>query len=118
MNERTGPEPPRLETVDLPELTEPGDTGDIREDERYDDLGWSGADREVDLSGSRIDTLTLSNARLADVDLRRADLRVVTGPAGLAGSWITESQLAQAGSTPRGPAEDRRRTCLIAVTRQ
>jgi uncharacterized protein YjbI with pentapeptide repeats len=44
--ERTEPEPPRLEPVDLPELTEPQDTGDVREGERYDDLDWSGADRE------------------------------------------------------------------------
>lgn len=201
MEKRTGPEPPRLERVDLPELTEPQDTGDMREGERYDDLDWSGADREfwtftgcafrrvnldgtllrgshlnvvtlsgldvpelvaprsswrqvaldsgrigsaelydtswrsvtvsaskigylnaraaewqdvrfadctigeLDLSSAkvarlalddcRIETLTLSGARLADVDLRRADLRGVTGPAGLAGSWITEDQLAE-----------------------
>ena len=37
-----------------------------------------------------IETLTLSGARLTDVDLRRADFRAVTGLAGLAGSWITE----------------------------
>ncbi len=201
MAQPTGPEPPRLEPVDLPELTEPQDTGDVREGERYDDLDWSGADREfwsftgcafrrVGLDGTRlrgshlsvvtmsgldvpelvaprstwrrvevgggrigsaelydgswravtvsgckigylnaraaewqdvrfadciigeldlasarvtrlaledcrIDNLTLSGARLADVDLRRADLRAITGPAGLAGSWITEGQLTE-----------------------
>ena len=201
MAEPTGPEPPRLEPVDLPELDEPRDTGDVREGERYEDLDWSGADREfwsftgcafrrvnldgtrlrgthlnevtlsgldvpeldasrstwrrvevsggrigsaelydgswrsvqvsgckigylnaraaewrdvrfvdctfdeLDLSsasatrlaldGCRIDTLTLSGARLADVDLRHADVRAVTGLGGLAGSWITESQLTE-----------------------
>ena len=201
MAEPTGPEPPRLEPVDLPELREPRDTGDVCEAERYQDLDWSGTDREfwtftgcafrrvnldgtqlrgthlsevaltgldvaellaprstwqrvevtggrigsaelydgswrsvqvsgckigylnaraaewrdvrfvdctfdeLDLSsasvtrlaldGCRIDTLTLSGARLADADLRRAELRVVTGLAGLAGSWITESQLTE-----------------------
>ena len=60
---------------------------------------------ELDLSSSRvtrlalddcrIETLTVSGARLVDVDLRRADLRAVTGLAGLAGSWITESQLTE-----------------------
>lgn len=201
MAERTGPEPPRLEPLDLPELAEPQDTGDVREGQRYEDLDWSGADREfwaftgcafrrvnldgtllrgshlsevsmtgldvpelvaprstwrrVELSGGRIgsaelydgswrsvtvtgckigylnaraaewqdvrfadctfgeldlsaakvtrlalddcriETLTLSKARLSDVDLRRADLRGITGPAGLAGSWITEEQLTE-----------------------
>jgi uncharacterized protein YjbI with pentapeptide repeats len=199
--ERNGPEPPRIEPVELTGLHEPEDTGDVREGERYEDLDWSGADREfwtftgcafrrVDLDGTqlrgshlsevalsgldvpelvaprstwrqvevtggrigsaelydgswrsvrvsgskigflnaraaewqdvrfvdctfgeldlssarvarlalddcRIDTLTLSDARLADVDLRRADLRAVTGLAGLTGSWITESQLTE-----------------------
>lgn len=41
----------------------------------------------------RIGTLHAGQARLADVDLRGADLRVLEGLAGLAGSWITESQL-------------------------
>ena len=201
MAERTGPEPPRLEPVELPELREPRDTGDVREGERYEDLDWSGADREfwtftgcafrrtnldgtalrgshlnevvldglevaelvaprstwrrveltssrigsaeifdtswrsvrvsgakigylnaraaewqdvrfadctigeLDLSsarvtrlafaGCRIETLTLSSARLVDVDLRGADFRAITGPAGLAGSWITEDQLTE-----------------------
>ena len=201
MTERTGPEPPRLDRVELPELAAPQDTGDVREGERYEDLDWSGIDREfwtftgcafrrvnldgtslrgahltevtvtglevseliaprstwqrveltggrigsaelyggswrsvsvtgckigylnaraaewqdvrfvdcivdeLDLSsasvtrlaldGCRIDTLTLSGARLADVDLRRADLRAITDVAGLAGAWITGSQLTQ-----------------------
>jgi uncharacterized protein YjbI with pentapeptide repeats len=199
--ERTGPEAPRIDPVELPELREPRDTGDVREGERYEDLDWSGFDREfwtftgcafrrvnldgtelrgthlnevtiegldvpellaprstwrrvevtggrigsaelydgswrsvrvsgskigylnaraaewqdvrfvdctfgeLDLSsarvtrlaldGCRIDSLTLSGARLAEVDLRGADLRAVTGLAGLAGSWITERQLAE-----------------------
>jgi uncharacterized protein YjbI with pentapeptide repeats len=201
VTERTGPEPPRLDPVELPELAEPQDTGDVREGERYEDLDWSGIDREfwtftgcafrrvnldgtslrgahltevtmsglevseliaprstwqrveltggrigsaelydgnwrsvsvtgskigylnaraaewqdvrfvdcifdeLDLSsaavtrlaldGCRIDTLTLSGARLADVDLRQADLRAITDVAGLAGAWITESQLTE-----------------------
>jgi uncharacterized protein YjbI with pentapeptide repeats len=201
VTERSGPEPPRLDPVELPELTEPEDTGEIREGERYEDLDWTGTDREfwtftgcafrrvnldgtslrgthltevtmtglevseliaprstwqrveltggrigsaelydghwrsvgvtggkfgylnaraakwqdvrfadciideldlasasvtrLALDGCRIETLTLSGARLADVDLRRTDLRAVTGVAGLAGAWITESQLAE-----------------------
>ena len=42
----------------------------------------------------RIGTLHAGQAHLADVDLRGAELRVLEGLAGLAGSWITESQLA------------------------
>jgi uncharacterized protein YjbI with pentapeptide repeats len=201
VTERTGPEPPRLDPVQLPQLTEPQDTGDVREGERYEDLNWSESDRafwtftgcafrrvnldgtslrgahltevtvtglevskltaprstwqrveltggrigsaelydgnwrsvsvtgckigylnaraaewqdvrfvdcifdELDLSsasvtrlsldGCRIDTLTLSGVRLADVDLRRADLRAITDVAGLAGAWITGSQLTE-----------------------
>lgn len=201
MAERTGPEPPRLEPLALAGLHEPQDTGDVREGERYEDLDWSGADREfwtftgcgfrrvnldgtllrgshlnevtlagldvpelvaprstwrrVELTGGRIgsaevydaswrsvsvsgckigylnaraaewqdvrfsdctfgeldlsaakvtrlalddcriETLTLSGARLSDVDLRRADFRAITGPAGLAGSWISENQLTE-----------------------
>lgn len=201
MDERTGPRPPRLDPVDLPELADPQDTGDLREGERFEDLDWSDADREfwtftgcafrrVNLDGTRlrgshlnvvtlsgldvpelaaprsswrrvaldggrigsaelydtswrsvtvsaskigylnaraaewqdvrfadctigeldlsaanvtrlalddcrVETLTLTGARLADVDLRHADLRAVTGLAGLAGSWITEDQLAE-----------------------
>ena len=201
MAERTGPEPPRLEAVELPELTDPEDTGDVREGQRFDDLDWSDADREfwtftgcafrrvnldgtrlrgshlnevvlaalevaelvaprstwrrveltggrigsaevfdtswrsvsvsgakigylnaraaewqdvrfadctlgeLDLSsarvtrlafvGCRIETLTVSGARLVDVDLRGADFRALTGPAGLAGSWITQDQLTE-----------------------
>jgi uncharacterized protein YjbI with pentapeptide repeats len=41
----------------------------------------------------RIGTLHAAQAQLGDVDLRGADLRVLEGLAGLAGSWITESQL-------------------------
>jgi uncharacterized protein YjbI with pentapeptide repeats len=60
---------------------------------------------ELDLSSARvtrlafhrcrIETLTLSGARLADVDLRGADVRAITGVAGLAGCWITEDQLSE-----------------------
>jgi hypothetical protein len=41
----------------------------------------------------RIGTLHVGHSQLADVDLRSAQLRVVEDLAGLAGSWITESQL-------------------------
>ena len=53
------------------------------------------------LDDCRVETLTLSGARLTDVDLRRADLRAVTGVAGLAGSWITEHQLTELARTWR-----------------
>ena len=46
-------------------------------------------------AGCRIETLTLSGARLVDVDLRGADFRAITGLAGLAGSWVTEDQLTE-----------------------
>jgi uncharacterized protein YjbI with pentapeptide repeats len=201
VTERTGPEPPRLDRVELPELAAPQDTGDVREGERYEDLDWSETDREfwtftgcafrrvnldgtslrgahltevtmnglevseliaprsswqrVELTGGRIgsaelydgtwrsvsvtgckigylnaraaewqdvrfvdcivdeldlssasvtrlalddcriDSLTLTGARLADVDLRRTDLRAITDVAGLAGAWITGSQLTE-----------------------
>ena len=41
----------------------------------------------------RIGTLRAGHAQLTDVDLRGAELRALDGLAGLAGSWITESQL-------------------------
>ena len=42
----------------------------------------------------RIETLTLSGARLADVDLRGAELSRIVSVAGLAGTWISDRQLA------------------------
>jgi uncharacterized protein YjbI with pentapeptide repeats len=72
--ERTGPEPPRLEPLDLPELTEPQDTGDVREGERYDDLDWSGADREFwTFTGCAFRRVGLDGARL-----RGSHLNLVT----------------------------------------
>ena len=41
----------------------------------------------------RIGTLHVGQARFADVDLRGTQLSALAGVAGLAGSWITESQL-------------------------
>jgi uncharacterized protein YjbI with pentapeptide repeats len=41
----------------------------------------------------RVGTLHVGHSQLAHVDLRGAQLRVVEDLAGLAGSWITESQL-------------------------
>lgn len=41
----------------------------------------------------RIGTLDVSNATLTDVDLRGARLTAVNGLGGLAGAWITETQL-------------------------
>lgn len=59
---------------------------------------------ELDLGGSRvarlafrdcrIETLTLSGAKLADVDLRGAQLSRIVSVAGLAGAWISDTQLA------------------------
>ena len=60
---------------------------------------------ELDLSGARltrvsmadcrIGTLHLNGATLADVDLRETRLEVVEGLAGLAGAWVSESQLSE-----------------------
>ncbi|HZA71499.1 MAG TPA: pentapeptide repeat-containing protein [Propionibacteriaceae bacterium] len=80
MAERTGPEPPRLEPVELPELTEPEDTGDVRERQRYDDLDWSGADREfwtftgcafrrVNLDGTLLRGTHLNEVTMAGLDV-------------------------------------------------
>ena len=58
------------------------------------DLGHATVNRLV-LDRCRIGTLDVSHARLADVDLRTAELARVNGLAGLAGAWITEHQLAE-----------------------
>ena len=42
----------------------------------------------------RIETLTLSGAKLAHVDLRGAELSRIVSVAGLAGAWISDTQLA------------------------
>lgn len=47
------------------------------------------------IEGCQIGTLDLSSARLVDVDLRGAELQVVNGLDGLAGSWISPDQLTQ-----------------------
>ena len=43
----------------------------------------------------RIGTLTLGGARLTDVDLRDVRLEMINGLAGLAGAWVSESQLVE-----------------------
>ena len=79
VTERTGPEPPRIEPVVLPELTAPQDTGDVREGERYEDLDWSGADREfwaftgcafrrVDLDGTSLRGVHLTEVTLSGLE--------------------------------------------------
>lgn len=45
--------------------------------------------------GCRIGTLTLGGARLTDVDLRDVRLEMINGLAGLAGAWVSESQLVE-----------------------
>jgi uncharacterized protein YjbI with pentapeptide repeats len=60
---------------------------------------------ELDLGGASINRLTFERcqiarldvrqAKLADVDLRGAELHLVKGLAGLAGSWIDERQLSE-----------------------
>ncbi|GAA3619872.1 pentapeptide repeat-containing protein [Microlunatus ginsengisoli] len=56
------------------------------------DLSYGKISRLV-LDGCRIGTLDVSNASLTDVDLRGARLSTVNGLGGLAGAWITETQL-------------------------
>ena len=46
-------------------------------------------------AGCRIGTLTVTGARLTDVDLRDVRLEMINGLAGLSGSWISETQLAE-----------------------
>ena len=60
---------------------------------------------ELDLGGAtlsrltfercQIATLDVRHAKLADVDLRGAELHIVKGLTGLAGSWISERQLTE-----------------------
>lgn len=57
------------------------------------DLGHASLNR-VAFPGCQIGTLELTHARLLDVDLRRTELTVLNGLAGLAGAWITPDQLA------------------------
>ena len=57
----------------------------------------------------RIGTLHTGSAQLADVDLRGAELRVLEGLAGLAGSWITEPQLDALAPQLAGASVDQRR---------
>ena len=60
--------------VDLPPLTEPQDTGDVHEGERYDDQDWSGADREFwTFTGCAFRRVSLDGTRL-----RGSHLNVVT----------------------------------------
>ena len=44
-------------------------------------------------TGCRIGTLTVGGARLTDVDLREVQLTMINGLAGLAGAWVSETQL-------------------------
>jgi uncharacterized protein YjbI with pentapeptide repeats len=70
----------------------------------WQDVHWRGCTiSELDLGQAvisrmafadcRIGTLRVGQAQFADVDLRGAQLSVLEDLAGLAGSWITESQL-------------------------
>jgi uncharacterized protein YjbI with pentapeptide repeats len=200
VDEQTQPDPPRIERIAQPSLTDPLDSDDVHEGALFEGLDWTGADREfwtftgcafrrvrldgtqlrgahfrdvtlaeldaaelaaprsewrnVSVTGSRlgsaelyesvwrsvtvssckidylnartatwqdvlfagctfgeldlsearvtrlalrdcrIETLTLSGARLAEVDLRAAELSRIVSVAGLAGTWISEIQLA------------------------
>jgi hypothetical protein len=47
----------------------------------------------VSLAGCRIGQLTLTDARLEDVDLRGAELAVLTGLDGLRGAVVDQEQL-------------------------
>jgi uncharacterized protein YjbI with pentapeptide repeats len=56
------------------------------------DLSYATVKR-LALERCRIGTLDVSDATLADVDLRGAELSAVNGLGGLAGAWISETQL-------------------------
>lgn len=58
------------------------------------DLSYSTVER-ASFDGCRIATLQLSEVTLTDVDLRRADLKLIKDLAGLAGSWVNEAQLTE-----------------------
>ena len=140
MAERTGPEPPRLEPVDLPELREPEDTGDVREGQRFDDLDWSGVDREfwtfagcafrrVNLDGTRLRGSHLNEVIMSGLDVPelvapRSTWRRVEVAGGRIGSaevydatWRSVSVTGcKIGYLNARAAEWR--TCLIAVTGQ
>ena len=74
MAERTGPEPPQVDPVALPELTEPLEVGDVREGERYENLDWSGDDREF----WAFTGCAFRRVNLDGTSLRGAHLREVT----------------------------------------
>ena len=60
------------------------------------DLDLSGARlTRVALNGCRIGTLHVTGATFVDVDLREARLEAVEGLAGLAGAWVSETQLSE-----------------------
>lgn len=60
-----------------------------------DDLDLAGATvRELVVQDSRVPRLDVTGARFADTDLRGADLSHIDGLAGLAGTTISEEQLA------------------------
>lgn len=59
-----------------------------------DELDLSGARlTRVALPGCRVATLHLDRATLHDVDLRETGLQLIEGLAGLAGAWVSDSQL-------------------------
>lgn len=61
-----------------------------------DELDLSGARlTRVSLAGCRVGTLHLAGATLTDVDLRQTRLEVIEGLAGLAGAWVSETQLVE-----------------------
>ncbi len=43
MDEQTEPEPPQIERITPPSLTDPLDSGDVREGARFEGLDWSGS---------------------------------------------------------------------------
>ena len=61
-----------------------------------DELDLAGATlTRVALPGCRVGTLRLPGSTLTDVDLRDTTLQVVEDLAGLAGAWVSESQLVE-----------------------
>ena len=86
MAERTGPEPPRVDPVALPELTEPQEVGDVCEGERYEDLDWSGADREFwaftgwAFRRVNLDGTSLRGAHLREVTVTGLEVSALVAP--------------------------------------
>jgi uncharacterized protein YjbI with pentapeptide repeats len=104
VDEPTEPEPPRIERIALPPLTDPSlDSGDVHEGERYEGLDWWGTDREFwSFTGCAFHRVGLDGTRLRGVHFHQVTLAGIDAPdfAAPRSEWrnvsLTESRLGSA----------------------